>query len=189
MESYTQNVVESMPNRLFSINKEGKLETANRYAAELLKPNHSELKGKTLKQILPRCDFDKIPSSSKVFVEQQMNCRLNDDSIVPLSVTFSNLKEQNGADIGSVIIFRNLREIRLLEKKIERSERLASLERMAAGIAHEILNPLSSIKGFAQFFKSKFQSNSEEWNYAGVMIREVDRLNRVIRDLLNFAKP
>ncbi|HED37875.1 MAG TPA: hypothetical protein ENI76_06495, partial [Ignavibacteria bacterium] len=89
----------------------------------------------------------------------------------------------------AVIILRDLREIKLLEKKIERSERLASLGRMAAGIAHEIRNPLSSIKGFALYFQNKFKRNSEDWNYAEVMAGEVDRLNRVIQDLLNFAKP
>ncbi|MFZ0456050.1 MAG: ATP-binding protein [Ignavibacteriaceae bacterium] len=189
METYAKNVVESIPNGLFSLNKEGRIETVNRYAAELLKLNHSELIGKSLTDVLPACDFNKILPSDKTVVERQMNCSLNDNSMVPLSVTSSSLFNQNGDNIGTVIIFRDMREIRSLEQKVERSERLASLGRMATGIAHEIRNPLSSIKGFAQYFKNKFKSDSEEWNYAGVMVNEVDRLNRVIQDLLNFAKP
>jgi len=76
-----------------------------------------------------------------------------------------------------------------LEKAVERSEKLASMGKMAAGIAHEIRNPLSSIKGLAQYLRNKFEENSESREYATVMINEVDRLNRIIQDMLNFAKP
>ena len=72
---------------------------------------------------------------------------------------------------------------------MHRSERLASLGRLAAGVAHEIRNPLSSIKGFAQYFVKRFSGQPEEQGYASVMVREVDRLNRVITDLLDFAGP
>ncbi|MFN2366248.1 MAG: ATP-binding protein, partial [Desulfurivibrionaceae bacterium] len=59
----------------------------------------------------------------------------------------------------------------------------------AAGVAHEIRNPLSSIKGIASYYKSKFEDGSEDKEMAGVMIEEVDRLNRVISELLEFAGP
>ena len=72
---------------------------------------------------------------------------------------------------------------------MRRSERLASLGRLAAGVAHEIRNPLSSIRGFAQYFVKRFSGQTEEEGYASVMIREVDRLNRVITELLDFAGP
>ena len=76
-----------------------------------------------------------------------------------------------------------------LQEKVHRSERLASLGRLAAGVAHEIRNPLSSIKGFAQYFVKRFSGHDEEQGYASVMVKEVDRLNRVITDLLDFAGP
>jgi two-component system sensor histidine kinase HydH len=66
---------------------------------------------------------------------------------------------------------------------------LASLGRLASGIAHEIRNPLSSIKGFAQYFRDKFETGSEDRSYADIMIQEVERLNRVITQLLDFARP
>jgi two-component system sensor histidine kinase HydH len=116
-------------------------------------------------------------------------CRLADGSAIPLSINSKSLIDESGETIGAIIIFRDLREIQILEKKVERTQRLASMGRMAAGIAREIRNPLSSIKGFAQYFRNKFDKGSDDWKYADVIVSEVDRLNRVIQDLLNFAKP
>jgi len=189
MESYTQNVVESMPNGLISLDKDGHVETINQKAQDLLSLNADEVKGKPLDEVMFRCNLSKTFLPREDIVERQMECHLNDGNIIPLSTTSSRLKDENGNIIGTVIILRDLRDIRSLEKEVQRSERLASLGRMAAGIAHEIRNPLSSIKGFAQYFRNKFPPDSEDRNYATVMADEVDRLNRVIQDLLNFAKP
>ncbi len=71
-------------------------------------------------------------------------------------------------------------EIRRLKQEIARSRRLASLGSLAAGVAHEIRNPLSSIKGFATYFRERYRDNPDDRETAEVMIREVDRLNRVI---------
>lgn len=76
-----------------------------------------------------------------------------------------------------------------MEEKVHRSERLASLGRLASGVAHEVRNPLSAIKGFAQYFRDKFQTGSEDRGYADIMIQETERLNRVIDGLLDFARP
>jgi len=76
-----------------------------------------------------------------------------------------------------------------LEKEVETSRRLASLGRLAAGVAHEIRNPLSSIKGFATYFKERYRDNPDDQKTSEIMIQEVDRLNRVITQLLEFARP
>lgn len=189
METYTANVVESMPNGLISLDKDGRITTINQNAVNLLGLNYNDVKGKRLNKVMLKCNLEKTFLPSTDIFEQQMECHLNDGRVIPLSTTSSRLKKENGEVIGTVIILRDLRDIKSLEEKVERSERLASLGRMAAGIAHEIRNPLSSIKGFAQYFHKKFDSKSVDSNYASVMIKEVNRLNRVIQDLLNFAKP
>ncbi|NIA30674.1 MAG: PAS domain S-box protein, partial [Actinobacteria bacterium] len=189
MESYTQNVVESMPNGLISLDKDGRIETINQRAQVLLGLSAEEATGKSLDQVMFRCRMCEALPPGEDIVERQIECHLNDGDVIPLSATSSRLKDEDGNAIGTVIILRDLRDIRSLEKEVQRSERLASLGRMAAGIAHEIRNPLSSIKGFAQYFRNKFPPDSEDRNYATVMADEVDRLNRVIQDLLNFARP
>lgn len=189
LETYTANVVNSMPNGLISVDSEGRITTLNQNAADLLGLSFPGVKGKYLGEVMKECDMKETLLPSSDIYEQQMECHLNDGRVIPISTTSSMLKDEEGKIIGKVIILRDLQEIKNLEKKVERSERLASLGRMAAGIAHEIRNPLSSIKGFAQYFRKKFDPGSEDENYALVMTNEVDRLNRFIQDLLSFAKP
>jgi two-component system, NtrC family, sensor histidine kinase HydH len=88
-----------------------------------------------------------------------------------------------------VLIFRDLTEVRRLQKEVERSRRLASVGSLAAGVAHEIRNPLSSIKGFATYFRERYKDRPGDQETAEVMISEVERLDRVISQLLEFARP
>jgi two-component system, NtrC family, sensor histidine kinase HydH len=76
-----------------------------------------------------------------------------------------------------------------LRQEIARNQRLVTVGRLAAGIAHEIRNPLSSIKGFATYFRQRYKENQEDARISAIMIQEVERLNTVVNQLLEFARP
>jgi two-component system sensor histidine kinase HydH len=90
---------------------------------------------------------------------------------------------------GKVMLLQDLTEVKRLESELQRSERLAVIGKMAAGVAHELRNPLSSIKGLTLLLKAKLGAESDGLQAADTLVQEVERLNRSIGELLDYAKP
>jgi len=189
MKTYTENVVESMADGLISVNREKKIVTLNRKAAEFLGAKEEDLKNKEISMAFGINIDNLLKEQGGVLRDWELRVSNKEGTQIPLSLSAAPLKDENEQEMGSVLLLRDLREIRDLQERVRRSERLASLGRLAAGVAHEIRNPLSSIRGFAQFFQNRFKGQEKEQEYAAVMVREVDRLNRVITELLDFARP
>ena len=87
------------------------------------------------------------------------------------------------------MLIRDRTQIRSLEEDLNEAKRLAAIGSLAAGVAHEVRNPLSAIRGFAQLFATKLKGQAPLDQYATTMVQEADRLNRVVTDLLYLAKP
>jgi two-component system sensor histidine kinase HydH len=186
MKSYTENVVESMVDGLVSVDQEGRIVTLNRQALDIIGSGRNTLEGRKITEILGDGigAFLSATGGQKFVRDREIEFRQKPEGGIPLSVSVDG-----GQEMGAVLMIRDLREIRLLQEKVARAERLASLGRLAAGMAHEIRNPLSSIRGLAQYFVKRFSGQPEEQGYASVMVKEVDRMNRVISELLDFARP
>ncbi|MFQ6758099.1 MAG: PAS domain-containing protein [Deltaproteobacteria bacterium] len=190
MELYTRNVIESMPAGLLTLDTRGRIVSSNGKMEELLGKPVSELEGKTLRQIAGnrQSQMEPLVQGGTDFVDLPLEYQRQNGETIPVKVSAARLLNKDGKWLGTVLTFRDMREIREMEEKLERSRRLAALGRMAAGIAHEIRNPLGTLRGFAQYFGGQAQDGSAK-RYAELMIGEVDRLNRTISALLQFAKP
>jgi len=185
IRTYMENVVESMSDGLISLDEKGAIVTMNRQAAEILGLNPGQGKGLPIGEVIKGFPLSIFPSDGKY----RLTTEVPPGSGLPFAISSSPLKDEKGKVLGQVLILRDLREIQELREKAIKSEKLAAVGRMAASIAHEIRNPLSSIRGFAQYFQKRLQGQKREEEYATLMVREVDRLNRVITELLDFAKP
>jgi two-component system sensor histidine kinase HydH len=111
------------------------------------------------------------------------------NTAAPVEVTIMEIIGEQGNFIGHVFILKDLSDIRALEIEIQQKNKLAAVGNLAAGVAHEVRNPLSSIRGYAAYFGSLFDSDSDNKKAANIMAEEVDRVNRVISELLEFARP
>lgn len=189
--AFADEVVTSLPVGLIATDKYGKIAFYNSAVERITGLDLSTARGEDPENILPthfrglKEALDRGESVS----EKEMVCEFTEDKVVPVSVSASKIINEEGQFVGQVLILRDLGEVRRLQDEIRRKEKLAAIGGLAAGVAHEIRNPLSSIKGLASYFKNKFEEDSDDKEAAGVMIQEVDRLNRVISELLEFAKP
>lgn len=122
-------------------------------------------------------------------LDKEINHRKKSGAIVPLALSITPIIGEDSTCQGAVIVMRDLREIKQLEEKVRRSEKLAAIGKLAAGVAHEIRNPLSSIRGFAQYLRNAFKDKPREREYTETIVLEVDRINSVVTDLLTFARP
>jgi two-component system sensor histidine kinase HydH len=191
MRTYTQHVVESMADGLLSVDVQGHITTVNPRACQLLSLSQVELEGRSFAAVFRRTplalDLDRVRGLP--LGEQEIAWVLPSREIVPLAVSISPLAGERGETLGAVVLLRDLRPLKALQQRVERTERLAALGRLAAGVAHEIRNPLGAIRGLVQYFQATWKEDTEQRLYLDVIVREVDRLNRVVSDLVEFARP
>ncbi len=191
IKAFSDNVVEHVPIGLLALDSQGKIAAFNKGAESILQLSAPEVIGQPAPKILPAALLQEINDSQNQdgIIEKEIECTTADGKIVPLEIGASSLKNENDVFLGNVLLFKDLTEMRALRREVARSQRLASVGRLAAGVAHEIRNPLSSIKGFATYFKDRYPDRPQDQQTAAIMIQEVDRLNRVVGQLLEFARP
>ena len=191
IKAFSDSVVENMPIGLVTLDPEGRITSFNQTAEAVLRRSSGDVVGKRAHEILPEQLWTIINQrkNKRDIIEREMDCALGGGKTVSLEASVSSLFGDSGELLGDVLLFRDLSEVQELKREVERNRRLASIGRLAAGIAHEIRNPLSSIKGFATYFKERYKEVPEDQKTAEIMVQEVERLNRVIGQLLEFARP
>lgn len=188
---YTRHVVANMANGLLSIDPQGRILSYNLPALELLDLKESEVKEMDLKSII---DFkttginDTLRQCQPV-LEREFFYGNKSGTLRPMTLSVTPILNEDKTCTGAVIVLRDLREIKRLEAKVRHSEKLAAIGKLAAGVAHEIRNPLSSIRGFARFLSLSLKDRPQDQEYADIMVKEVDRINAVVNDLLTFSRP
>lgn len=191
MRAFTDRLVSSLPLGVIATDSRGLIRLCNASAAELLNISAEKVHGQNPQDCLPpqlASQFGGSVQSERS--EQLLEVVLGGSARkeVILQVLAMAVSDEQGRLEGEVLLVRDLSEIRSLEKQLRRSERLAALGKMAAGVAHEVRNPLSSIKGLAMLLKER-RNNVEAEESADLLVKEVERLNRSISELLDYARP
>jgi two-component system sensor histidine kinase HydH len=189
--AFAHEVVSHLPVGLIATDRSGRVTFFNSAAEQITDLDKHLIENQKPDELLPEglCGVQKKLDQGKIVTELEMECTFAPNKVLPVSVSAARITNQDGEFLGQVFIMRDLSEIRRLQDEVRRQEKLAAMGGLAAGVAHEVRNPLSSIKALATFFAGQFDDGSESHEAAKVMVQEVDRLNRVITELLEFSRP
>jgi two-component system sensor histidine kinase PilS (NtrC family) len=119
----------------------------------------------------------------------EISLRRSDGAVVPVRLTFSALRSGDGHRLGLIAVCEDLSRLREMEARMRQADRLAAVGRMAANIAHEIRNPLASLTGAIEALTARPGTDAERERLGQIVAGESERLNRIIKDFLAYARP
>jgi two-component system sensor histidine kinase PilS (NtrC family) len=190
-----KDVIRCLTSGLITIMRDNTIITYNAAATEIVGVGPDRAVGRPIDEIMPsmRALLGSVPENSPLR-RAELHHRGADGVDRILGVSISPLVDSSGQVLGRIVSFQDLTELRRMELAMTRSERLAAVGRLAAGIAHEIRNPLAAISGSIELLQQtpeaadpKEKGDSKE--LMAIVLREVSRLNELITDLLDFARP
>jgi two-component system sensor histidine kinase PilS (NtrC family) len=187
-----ERIVESIRSGLITIDLEGTIYTFNKTAEEITGRKAKEMRGTSIYGLLGDIQgqvAEAIDSKEDSKSRHEVGFDTPDGFVVQLGYSISPLFAEDGTKTGLIITFQDLTDIRSMEESVRRKDRLAAVGRVAAGLAHEIRNPLGAMRGAIQVLESKAKEDSAQANLMEIILRESDRLNQIISDFLKYARP
>lgn len=189
-----ERIVASIRSGVVTTDLQGRIYTFNAAAEEITGYTERDVRGQDASIF-----FGELREQTKVSLGAsdlgQVSPRFEADCLTAeglrlrLGFSISPLFLETGETTGSVIAFQDLTHIRALEETSRRQDQLAAIGRMAASIAHEIRNPLAAMRGSIQMLRHELKADSSQAELMEIILRESDRLNRIITDFLNYARP
>jgi two-component system nitrogen regulation sensor histidine kinase GlnL len=194
LKTYYENILTSIQDGIIVVSNDYAITTFNPAIEEMSGISFSQAIGKSLEAVFPgearileltgKTINNGITYSDSVF--QIM--RRWDRKIFPISLVISPFSDKEGNIAGAVLVLRDMTRTKELEENLRKADRLASLGTLAAGMAHEIKNPLGGLRGAAQLLSEEI-NNGKYIEYLNVIIREVDRIDSIVENLLHLGNP
>jgi len=194
LEAFNQDIIQSLDSGLLTIDSRGKITSCNKTAQKILGLNPEEIEQGHIQQLFPDIDgalFRMAENSPRANPYQRYETTFADRTGKTLFLGFSisPLRDNNDRVIGKTFIFQDITKFKEMEEQIKRSDRMATIGEFAAGIAHEIRNPLTSLSGSIQVLKEELELRGANRHLMDIILRESERLNNLITDFLLFAQP
>jgi two-component system sensor histidine kinase PilS (NtrC family) len=186
-----RSIIESVDTGVMTLNLAGKIKTFNRAAEDITGFSLADVENKRIEDLFP--EF--IPSFSEGDVQEHPKNRMEvviagkKVKRINVGCSISHLKDKKEKQIGNILIFQDLTEIKKMEDNLEQSKRLALIGEMAAGLAHEMRNPLASIAGSVELLKQGINLDETDNRLMQIILRGKDQLENFVRDFLLLARP
>ncbi len=197
LERLYKDIVQNVNSGLITVDMAGRITSFNRMAGEITGYKLDEIYRKEIGSLFPgflsgsrhaEAVSEKTREKS-VLSRWEADFETKGGAVLKLGFSVSPLKDSREEAVGNIIIFQDLTKLREMEEGLKRADRLAAIGSMAAGIAHEIRNPLASISGSIEILKEELGKSKEHEQLMEIILREVGRLNSLIGDFLLFARP
>jgi two-component system sensor histidine kinase PilS (NtrC family) len=184
LQALHANILDSMRSGVITTGLDGRIRVVNAAGQELLEQGLYQLRGRQVAQLF----HDRLPDPSSSVTHNEARATTPSGREKTFAVTAAALTVPERGLTGYVYTFDDLTEIRRLEREVRMRDRLAAVGRMAAGIAHEIRNPLSSIAGSVKVLSGILALNPEQRTLVDIVTRESERLDAIITDFLAYSR-
>ncbi len=188
-----ERIVESIRSGLITTDLDGVIYTFNAAASEITGYHPDEMKDRSIfdlfGDIRDSVELSLAADSSEQLPRFEADLTTPTGFAVRIGYNVSHLLSETNQPTGLIITFQDLTEIRSMEESVRRKDRLAAVGRVAAGLAHEIRNPLGAMRGAIQMLESKMPPESLQAGLMDIILKESDRLNNIITNFLGYARP
>jgi PAS domain S-box-containing protein len=189
---YIENILATMESAVIAVSATGRVTLFNSAAERLTQLHSSDVRGKAIENLPPEISDPLLAAISEQPPKAPFETAIPDQAIggrTPVMCCTSTLRDRAGHVLGAVGVFSDLSRLKDLEDDKRRAERLASIGALAAGIAHEIKNPLVAIKTFAELLPERFTDDDFRHDFSKIVIREIDRITGLVDRLRGLATP
>ena len=188
LEVLNRQIVENINSGILTLDQEGKITSFNRTAERLTGLRFTDIYRKDIGEIFPFLTEELPPEERALpFLREEKSFRRADGNELFLGFSISRARE---VDVDKIVIFQDLTRMKEMEEQLMRDEKLKALGELAAGMAHEIRNPLASMSGSIQVLEEGLHpDDSDNRRLMDIVLRETSRLNDLITDFLVFARP
>jgi len=187
---YNEILLDSLESGIVAVNEERRVTVFNQRAQKLTGLAEADVVGKSM-SALPQALMDPIDGVFKTgggFRDKDLSIAVGDDW-VPIRASGSVFHSHTGEMLGVLLVFYDMTLLKKMEEQIRRSDRLSSIGTLAAGMAHEIKNPLVTIKTFTQLLPHQHNNEDFQKTFFDLVGQEVGRIDTIVNRLLNFARP
>jgi len=182
LEFFNQAVVEGLPSGLFTTDTEGNVLIFNRAAESITNTPKSSIIGKKIDSVLQYFTFP--------FLEGRREKIITANGIQKIiGVGITTLKGRNDQTRGFIGIFQDLTQLKRLEAEMKQREKMATIGELSSNIAHEIRNPLASLKSSVEMLKEDSVPKNYKMKLMDIALDETERLDRIIKDFLTYSRP
>lgn len=185
------NIYNSITEGLITLDSDGNILTVNPVAQHLFHCDPDQCTSKPAREVIPVLaeSLHAYETSPDEQTRHEIQWAGENGDAVVIRARYSPLLDRNGQEIGTTCLITDLSHERLLEEKARRQDRLTALGELAAGVAHEMRNPLTTVRGYLQILPGCKDEEGFVDEFSQNVIREIDRLTRLTDNLLNMAKP